>query len=217
MPFVSTELPFDLTNFQTMTIEILIGIVLGIIFFVLQYRISDKVDKLIQQKAKSERENKRSQCQRIIKSLQEIQDAEQTLKTYLTQYKVGDKTNETLRLLFGMSLRSLADRSIYNMNYAIGQLQILNDDSLRKAFLDYLGAFNVLPNRILKDNMPQEEYQRKGLLSDIDKQTEKFKILSIDSIKNWILVNHYFSNSCIYSLSRLRLALSRFLLWSSTS
>ena len=170
------ELSFELSNFQTMIIEISIGGVLAVVFFWLQHRTSDKVNKLIQQKASAERENKRFQCQKIIDNLQEIQDAEQNLKTYLNNYKVEDKTYETLRLLFGMSFRSLADKSIYDMNYAVGQLQSrLNDHSLSKDFLDYLGAFNVLPDRILKNNMPQEGYQCKGLLSDIDKQTGKIK------------------------------------------
>ncbi|MDW0213255.1 MAG: hypothetical protein QOA16_03605, partial [Nitrososphaeraceae archaeon] len=114
--------------------------------------------------------------QRIIENLQGIQYVAQSLKTFLTQYKVGDITNENLRLIFAMGIDAPAKRSVYNMNDAISQLQNrLNDNSLRNDFLNYLGAFYVLSERILKDNQPQQEHQRQYLLNFIDEQTGKIQ------------------------------------------
>jgi hypothetical protein len=75
-----------------------------------------------------------------------------------------------------MGIDAPAKRSVYNMNDAIGQLQSsLNDNSLRNDFLDYLRAFYVLPERILKDDMPKQEHQRQYLLNFIDEQTGKIQ------------------------------------------
>ena len=174
---------FELSNLQTMIIEIFVGVCLAVIFFVLQHRTSKKVGEmtktiaeLTKQKATREQEKKKFECQRIIENLQGIQYVAQSLKTFLTQYQVGDITNENLRLIFGMGIDAPAKRSVYNMNDAIGQLQNrLNDNSLRNDFLDYLRAFYVLPERILKDNQPQQEHQRQYLLNFIDEQTEKIQ------------------------------------------
>jgi hypothetical protein len=75
-----------------------------------------------------------------------------------------------------MGIDAPAKRSVYNMNDAMGQLQNrLNDNSLRNDFLDYLRAFYVLPERILKDNQPQQEHRREYLLNFIDEQTGKIQ------------------------------------------
>jgi len=47
--------------------------------------------------------------------LQDIHDAEQSLKTFQTNYKVGDMIKENLRLMFGISLDALAQKSIGRM------------------------------------------------------------------------------------------------------
>lgn len=51
----------------------------------------------------------------------------------------------------------------------------LEDDSLRHEFLNYVGAFNVLPKWILIDNMPQQDHQRDHLLHYIDEQLGKIQ------------------------------------------
>jgi hypothetical protein len=180
---LSSGLPVDIPNWVTMVVEICIGFALAYAIYNLQSKhskdmgkMTERIHELTQEKAKTEQEKKAFECQRIIKHLEGIQDAEQSLKTFLTNYKVGDLAKENLRLMFGMSFDGLAKSSIRYMYDAIGQLQsMLNDNSLRQDFLDYVGAFNVIPQRILIDNFPQQEQQRGSLLKTINEQTEKIQ------------------------------------------
>jgi hypothetical protein len=138
--------------------------------------VVDSINLLTQQKAIAEQKNKAYECRRILEHLYYLQNAEVNLKTFLTEYKDGDPTNETVKSFYGMSLDGIVRTGVYNMNDAIGQLQgRLNDNSLRKDFLDYLGAFNVLPERILKLNMPEAQYQCQGLIHFIDAQMKKIQ------------------------------------------
>jgi hypothetical protein len=151
-------LDFDIPNWVTMVVEILTGIGLGIFFFLLQKRAQQK--------------NKVYQCQRIIYQLQNIENAEQDMKTYLTSYELGDPTLK----IFAGSFSSNTNNSVQKMEDAMGQLQSgLIDNSLREQFLAYLGWFNALPKRILINNQPQQEHERKDLLDIIDKQMEKIQ------------------------------------------
>jgi hypothetical protein len=85
------------------------------------------------------------------KLLQEIQDLEGKLQECLTNYQVGDPTNELTNFFMQITVHPV-DYKIRQMNDAIGQLQgRLNYNSLRQDFLEYLGAFNTLPERILVD------------------------------------------------------------------
>lgn len=73
-----------------------------------------------------------------------------------------------------MSLDGLDNSSIYNMNDAIGQLQgSLNDNTLRKEFVDYLDWFRLVPKRNLQDK--PHGYIPDGLLHDIDEQMKKIQ------------------------------------------
>jgi hypothetical protein len=141
--------------------------------------VTKRTDSVTQQKATAERENKRFQCQRIIKSLHDIQEEEQSLKTHLTGYNVEEPTNEIKLFeikLFGYSFENRANNSINIMYDAIGQLQVsLNDNPLRNDLLGYLRRFYVLPDRILKHNFPEQKHQREHLLSEIDEQTQKIE------------------------------------------
>lgn len=113
--------------------------------------VTKRTDSVTQKKARTEQENKVHQCKIIIEQLQGIQDAEQSLKTYLAGYKVGDPSD--MLNLYGMSLDGLDNSSIYNMNDAIGQLQgRLNDNTLRKEFVDYLDWFRLVPKGFCKTN-----------------------------------------------------------------
>ncbi len=134
--------------------------------------VTKRTDSVIQKKSRTEQENKVHQRKIIIEQLQGIQDAEQSLKTYLAGYKVGDPTD--MLNLYGMSLDGLDNSRIYNMNDAIGQLQgRLNDNTLRKEFVDYLDWFRLDPKRILQDK--PHGYIPDGLLHDIDEQMKKIQ------------------------------------------
>jgi hypothetical protein len=188
---VRFELAFDIPNWLTLAIELGIGIPIAIVIFRLQSKSSDKIEDmtktiadLTKQRVTTEQLKKGFECRRIIDTLEGIQIVEWDLKTFFTGYKLGDPTDEKLRLFYGIAFHATANQSIEIMKDAIGQLQDrLNDNSLRKVFSDYLGWFNVLPERILMQNMPQQEHQRDYLLHFIDDQMIKIKNLSTDSVK----------------------------------
>jgi hypothetical protein len=157
------------------------------------YRLQNKTEKLhrslldqIRTKTKSiasiterkailEQQNKAFECKRIIEQLQGIQNAEREFKSFLMEH---NPTNETLKLLFGPGLDALVNNSISIMKDAIGQLENkLKDTSLRGEFSKYIGQFNVLPKRILIDNMPQPEqkHQTGYLLDFVDDQMGKIQ------------------------------------------
>ena len=163
-----------------MAIELGIGIPIAIVLYRLQSKSSDRIEEmtrtvadLTKQKARTEQEKKAFECQRIIDHLQDIQNVEQDVKTYLTQYKLGDPT---LKIFVGKPFSFMTNSNIRQMKDALGQLQSgLNDNSLREQFLDYLPQFNVVPKRILADNFPQQEQQRDYLLDFIDDQMKKIQ------------------------------------------
>ena len=149
------EIPWDIPNWVTLIVEIFVAIALGAYFYWRQEKAKEHVDELIEKKAKLEQENKTFECDRIIGHLKEILESYQSLKTFLIDYQVGDQTKENLRLILGMSFDSLAIKSIWRMDDAIKQLQgMLKDRPLRLDFLKNLGAMNVIPKFILKENMP---------------------------------------------------------------
>jgi len=162
--------------------EIGVGIVLAAGLFGLQIRMSGKVNRMteemhdfIKQKAELEQKHKASECRRIIDHLQNMEQVEINFKDFLTNYKIGDPTNEALKFYVKLAFRPFA-YNIDKMKDAVGQLQgKLNDNSLREQFLDYTGWFYQFPKRILENNQPQQEQERKGLLIDIDKQLEKIQ------------------------------------------
>lgn len=175
-------LNFELSNLQSMIIEIVIGgVVLGGFFFWLQDRASKNTEKVInkiaeltQQKATAEQKHKEFECKRIIEHLQGIEQTELGLKQYLENYKVGTPTTD-LKFYARLSVQPIT-HNINMMKDAMEQLQgKLNDDSLRHDFLNYVGAFNVLPKWILVDDVPQQEHQLQGLLDYADLQMKKIE------------------------------------------
>jgi hypothetical protein len=165
-----------------MLVEIFVGLFLAIFFFVLQHRTSEKmgemterIDNLVRKRETAGQRHKASECKRIIEKLQDIMDRESGFKEYLANYQLGDPTNEALKFYAVLAFRPIP-YNIEKMKDTIGQLQgMLNDTSLREDFLEYLGAFNVLPKRILDHNQPQQEQERQGLYLFIDKQVEKIQ------------------------------------------
>jgi hypothetical protein len=140
--------------------------------------VVDSISLLTEQKAKAEQAKKTFECQRIIGLLQRIKDDEEGLKTFLTNFKIGDPKDESWKLIFVLSFQDRVQNSVAGMNDAMGQLQGMpNDTTLRREFLNYLGWFRLIPKRILVDKMPQEgqPHLLKGLIHDIDKQMEKIQ------------------------------------------
>lgn len=169
-----------LTDFQIMIIEIGIGIAFAVALFALQIWMSRKVDKLIEKKATLEKENKEFECKRIIEHLQEINEANQSLKTFLANYKVEDtdQEQENLRVFHGLALEGVVMKSIWGMDDAIKQLQgNLNNKTLRLDFIKYIGAFRFLPDLILNYKMPQQgqKHQPDQLLEIIKEQNVKIE------------------------------------------
>jgi hypothetical protein len=161
-----------------MIVEIFVGLILASFFFVLQLRTSRKVGEL------TELRKKTFECQRIIDQLQVIQKAEGELKNFLTGYKLGDPASEELMPFFGVGLHGMVNKSIGIMKDAIGQLQYsLNDNSLRVDFLNYVGRFYDLPDKIVKHKFPlqgqphQLEYLRHNVdvqINEIQKFIDRF-------------------------------------------
>ena len=61
------------------------------------------------------------------------------------------------------------------MNHSVGISDSYYRATEQELLQDYLRAFYVLPERILKDNQPQQQHQRQYLLNFIDEQTGKIQ------------------------------------------
>lgn len=163
--------------------EIVIGIALAVGFFVIQIKMSRRVNDMTEEihkftieKAELEQKYKTSQCQRIIEILKDIEGREKYVKESLERYQIGNSTNESSNVFMEATVHPFK-YNIQQMSNAMGQLQgRLNDLTFGEEFTEDLGLFNMLPKRILIDKIPQQaiqEHQVKGLIRDIDEQLEK--------------------------------------------
>lgn len=170
-----------------MIIEIGVGVAFAIGLFVLQIRMSRKVNDMtkemhdfIKQKAELEQKYKVSQCQIIIEHLKEILQRENIAKECLNNYPVGESIDETIHYMTKFTIKNAVlpfTNKIENMKYATGELQVLNDTTLKREFLEYVGSFNYLPRQILELKILEHEkdYLRQGLLAFIKKQTPEIE------------------------------------------
>jgi hypothetical protein len=168
-----------------MIIEIVIGVAFAIVLFVLQGITSKKVTDMtkemhdfIQHTAEVEQKNKVAQCQIIIIILKDIENREKSIKETLSNYQIGNPTNELSNFFMEIIVPSFKYK-ISKMNNAIGQLQgRLNDPYLGEEFTEYLGWFDFLPKKILIEKLPQQakqQHQIDSLIDGIDKQLEKIQ------------------------------------------
>ncbi len=185
---MSTSLVWDILNWQTMVIELSIGIIFAIGLFWLQHRTSrdmrkmtETIHRYIIQKTEFEYKYKAAQCEVIIELLKDIQEKEKVVKEILNSLQMGTPMDQWSKFLLDVSVRPIKYK-IIKMSETIGKLQAkLNDFTLEKEFSEYLGWFDLLPKRIFVDNLTDkmteagQEHLIKGLVIEIDKQMEKIQ------------------------------------------
>jgi hypothetical protein len=171
------ELP-NYTNTETMIIELVVGGFVALGLFVVQIRMSRKVNDFLKHKAELEQKHKTSQCERIIEILKDIEERDNYVKKTLEGYDIQNSTNETSNFFIEATVLPFKYK-IQQISNAMGQLQeSLNDPTFGREFKENLGWFNMLPMYILIDRIPQQaiqQHQIDGIISDIDKQLKKIQ------------------------------------------
>jgi len=165
-------LAFDIPNWVATLIELGIGIVIAIVVYRVQSQtaklakellskissMTSRMDSLLEQRRLDEIAKKEFECKRVIEHLEYIQEKEQELKDYLTDYISGDTTSEQLRYFIKQNFMPIAKFRIREIEDAIRQVgDKLTDNTLRLEFLSYIEAFLNLSELVLVDGKPQND------------------------------------------------------------
>lgn len=163
---------FDIPNWVATLIELGIGIVIAIVVYRVQSQtaklakellskissMTSRMDSLLEQRRLDEIAKKEFECKRVIEHLEYIQEKEQELKDYLTDYISGDTTSEQLRYFIKQNFMPIAKFRIREIEDAIRQVgDKLTDNTLRLEFLSYIEAFLNLSELVLVDGKPQND------------------------------------------------------------
>ena len=181
---------FDIPNWVATLIELGIGIVIAIVVYRVQSQtaklaeellskissMTSRMDSLLEQRRLDEIAKKEFECKRVIEHLEYIQEKEQELKDYLTDYISGDTTNEQLRYFIKQNFMPIAKFRIREIEDAIRQVgDKLTDNTLRLEFLSYIEAFLNLSELVLVDGKPQNDNDLESFIISINLQLKRIQ------------------------------------------
>jgi len=183
-------LAFDIPNWVATLIELGIGIVIAIVVYRVQSQtaklaeellskissMTSRMDSLLEQRRLDEIAKKEFECKRVIEHLEYIQEKEQELKDYLTDYISGDTTSEQLRYFIKQNFMPIAKFRIREIEDAIRQVgDKLTDNTLRLEFLSYIEAFLNLSELVLVDGKPQNDNDLESFIISINLQLKRIQ------------------------------------------
>ena len=181
---------FDIPNWVATLIELGIGIVIAIVVYRVQSQtaklaeellskissMTSRMDSLLEQRRLDEIAKKEFECKRVIEHLEYIQEKEQELKDYLTDYISGDTTSEQLRYFIKQNFMPIAKFRIREIEDAIRQVgDKLTDNTLRLEFLSYIEAFLNLSELVLVDGKPQNDNDLESFIISINLQLKRIQ------------------------------------------
>jgi len=183
-------LAFDIPNWVATIIELIIGIAIAIVVFIVQSQtaklaeellskissMTSRMDSLLAQRRSDEIAKKEFECKRIIVHLEYIQKKEQELKDYLTDYISGDTTSEQLHYFIKQNFMPIAKFRIREIEDATRQVgDKLTDNTLRLDFISYIEAFLNLSELVLVDGKPQNDNDLESFIISINLQLKRIQ------------------------------------------
>ena len=181
---------FDIPNWVATIIELIIGIAIAIVVFIVQSQtaklaeellskissMTSRMDSLLEQRRLDEIAKKEFECKRIIVHLEYIQKKEQELKDYLTDYISGDTTSEQLHYFIKQNFMPIAKFRIREIEDATRQVgDKLTDNTLRLDFISYIEAFLNLSELVLVDGKPQNDNDLESFIISINLQLKRIQ------------------------------------------